>query len=162
MRKWEDGTVHVKVTTYDQWTTVPGFSIQRLGGEWLYWFGPVESNLLGTGQRLGFFVGHDQVRDTKWLDYANNALFPQRLRLAAHAAYLSDGYSILTSLSRPLESRTSRYSFSASVSAVEFSEFVYFDANKLDTADRQPGRAPRRARPGSSSTSTAYPPTIWI
>jgi hypothetical protein len=132
VRKWEDGTVHVKVTTYDQWTTVPGFSIQRLGGEWLYWFGPVESNLLGTGQRLGFFVGHDQFRDTKWLDYANNALFPQRLRLAAHAAYLSDGYSTLVSLSKPLESRTSRYSFSASVSAVEYSEYVYFDANKLD------------------------------
>lgn len=132
VRKWEDGTVHVKVTTYDQWTTVPGFNIQRLGGEWVYWFGPVESNLLGTGQRLGFFVGHDQVRDTKWLDYANNALFPQRLRLAAHAAYLSDGYSTLVSLSKPLESRTSRYSFSASVSAVEYSEYVYFDANKLD------------------------------
>jgi hypothetical protein len=132
VRKWEDGTVHVKVTTYDQWTTVPGFSIQRLGGEWIYTVGPVESNLLGTGQRLGFFIGHDQFRDTQWLDYANKALFPQRLHLAAHAANLSDGYSTVVSVSKPLESRTSRYSFSASVSAEEFSEYVYFDANKLD------------------------------
>ncbi|MDB5102748.1 MAG: hypothetical protein JWP91_437 [Fibrobacteres bacterium] len=130
--KWQDGTVHVKVTTYDQWTTVPGFSLQRLGGEWIYWVGPVESNLLGTGQRLGFFLGHDQFRDTRWLDYNNNALLPQRLHLASHAAWLSDGYSVLFSLSKPLESRTSRYAFSASLSAVELSENIYFDANRLD------------------------------
>lgn len=130
--QWQDGTVHVKVTTYDQWTTVPGVSLQRLGGEWIYWIGPVESNLLGTGQRLGFFVGHDQFRDTRWLDYNNNALFPQRLRLAAHAAWLSDGYSTLFSLSKPLETHSDRYSFAASFSAVEYSEYYYFDANQLD------------------------------
>ncbi|MDB5047073.1 MAG: hypothetical protein JWO30_144 [Fibrobacteres bacterium] len=128
---WQDGTVHVKVTTYDQWTTVPGFSLQRLGGEWIYWVGPVESNLLGTGQRLGFFVGHDQFRDTRWLDYNNNALTDKRLHLTAHTAWLSDGYSVLGSLSKPLESRTSEYGFTATLSAVEFSEYVYFDANRL-------------------------------
>lgn len=144
---WNDGTVHIKVTTYDQWTAVPGVSLQRLGGEWIYWFGPVESNLVGTGQRLGFFVGHDQFRDTKWLDYNNSALFPQRLRLSAHAAgfsspnsdlissgpsaLTSDGYSVLVSLSKPLETRTDRYAFHASVSAVKYSEYVYFDANRF-------------------------------
>jgi hypothetical protein len=128
---WQDGTAHIKVTTFDQWTTVPGFSIQRLGREWIYWVGPVESNLLGTGQRLGFFIGHDQIRDTRWLDYANNALFPERLRFATHAAWLSDGYSTLFSLSKPLESRSSRWSFSSSFSADKTAEFVYFDANRL-------------------------------
>src|SRR5690606_35076970 len=133
-----------KVTTYDQWTTVPGFSLQRLGNEWLYWVGPVESNLLGTGQRLGFFVGHDQYRDTRWLDYSNNAFLPQRLRLAAHAAWLSDGYSTRFSLSKPLESRSSRYGFSASLSAVELSENVYFDANDRDRlSDSLEARLPR-------------------
>ncbi len=128
---WQDGTVHVKVTTYDQWTTVPGVSLQRLGGEWIYWIGPVESNLLGTGQRLGFFVGHDQFRDTRWLDYNNNALFPARLHLTAHTAWLSDGYSVLFSLSKPLETHGDRYSFAASLSAVELSEYYYFDGNQL-------------------------------
>lgn len=129
---WQDGTAHVKVTTFDQWTTVPGFNFQRLGGEWIYWIGPVESNLAGTGQRLGFFVGHDQVRDTRWLDYNNNALTANRLHLAAHTAWLSDGYSVLASLSKPLESRTSRYAFNATISAVKLSEYLYFDANRLD------------------------------
>ncbi len=136
---WQDGTIHVKVTTYDQWTTVPGISLQRLGGEWIYWFGPVESNLLGTGQRLGFFVGHDQFRDTRWLDYNNNALFSQRLHLAAHSAWLSDGYSTLFSLSKPLETRTDHYAFAASVAAFEYSEYVYFDANRL--SEIRPGLA---------------------
>jgi hypothetical protein len=148
VRKWEDGTAHVIVTTYDQWTTVPGFSIQRLGGEWIYWLGPVESNLLGTGQRLGFFIGHDQYRDTRWIDYANNALFPQRLRLASHLAWLSDGYSTLFSLSKPLESRASRYAFSVSWSATELSEFVYFDANRLDEL---PESLARRLEGGTSA-----------
>jgi hypothetical protein len=128
---WNDGTAHVKVTTFDQWTTVPGVSLQRLGKEWIYWIGPVESNLFGTGQRLGFFLGHDQVRDTRWLDYANNALFPARLRFSTHAAWLSDGYSVQASLSKPLESRTSRWSFASSFSADKVSEWVYFDANRL-------------------------------
>lgn len=129
---WQDGTVHVKVTTFDQWTTVPGFNFQRLGGEWIYWIGPVESNLLGTGQRLGFFLGHDQIRETRWLDYNNNALTSKRLRLAAHTAWLSDGYSVLAGLSKPLESRSSRYAFNATVSSVKYSEYLYFDANRLD------------------------------
>lgn len=128
---WQDGTAHIKVTTFDQWTTVPGFSVQRLGGKWVYWLGPVESNLFGTGQRLGFFLGHDQIRDTRWLDYNNNALTDQRLHLAAHTAWLSDGYSVYASLSKPLESRDSRYAFTATVSAVKLSEYVYFDANRL-------------------------------
>jgi len=131
--RWEDGTAHIIVTTYDQWTTVPGFSINRLGGKWIYWVGPVESNLFGTGQRLGFFVGHDQIRDTRWLDYANNALTPERLRFASHAAWLSDGYSTLFSLSKPLESRNSRWSFSSSFAADKTSEDVFFDANRLSS-----------------------------
>jgi hypothetical protein len=140
---WKDGTAHIKVTTYDQWTTVPGVNIERLGGEWVYWLGPVESNLLGTGQRLGFFVGHDAVRDTRWLDYNNNALTDNRLHLAAHTAWLSDGYSVVGSLSKPLETRDSRYSFSASVSALKFSEYLYFDGNRLD--ELPPGLADLKA-----------------
>jgi len=127
----QNGTAVVKLTTYDQWTTVPAAGLQRSGGEWIYFFGPVESNLLGTGQRIGFFMGHDLQRDTRWMDYNNNALFPERLHLAAHSAWLSDGYSHLFSLSKPLETRTDRYAFSVSLSAGENSEYYFFDANQL-------------------------------
>lgn len=131
-KQWEDGTAHLIVTTYDQWTTTVGFTPQFLGGRFFYQLGVVESNLLGTGQRLGFFLGHGRERDMRWIDYNNNALTPLRLRLASHLAWLSDGYSTLFSLSKPLESRADRYAFSASWSAEQLSEFVYFDANRLD------------------------------
>jgi hypothetical protein len=62
-----DSTLSVVITTYDQWTTVPGVSLGRQGGEWVWWLGPVESNLLGTGQRVGFFIGQDLERQSRWL-----------------------------------------------------------------------------------------------
>jgi hypothetical protein len=132
VKRWEDGSAHVIVTTYDQWTTTPGVGFSYHDEELFYWFGLVESNLLGTGQRVGFFRGHDQLRDTWWMDYNNNALLSQRLRLSAHTAWLSDGYSLLLSVSKPLETHADRFAFSASISDVELSEYVYFDANDLD------------------------------
>ncbi len=131
-RKWEDGSAHVIVTTYDQWTTNFGFTPQVSGGEFYYQLGVVESNLLGTGQRLGLFVTHARERDMFLVDYANNALTPRRLRLSASLGWLTDGYSTQLALSKPLESRSSRHAFSVSWSAAELSEYVYFDANQLD------------------------------
>lgn len=145
VRRWEDGTAHLIVTTYDQWTTNLGFTPQFLGGEFFYQAGVVESNLLGTGQRLGFFFGHERVRNTGMVDYNNNALSRWRLRFGSRLALLSDGYSTLVSLSKPLESRSDRYAFTLSWSAAEISEYVYLDANRLDLlpesmADRLAGK----------------------
>ncbi len=125
----EDGSAEIKITTYDHWSTTPGVSLTRSHGSWEYWFGLVESNVLGTGQRLGFFLGHDRFRDTRWVDYNNNALTPLKLRLGASAAHLSDGFSYNLSLSRPLESRSEKYAFHASAGGLESSEWVYWDAN---------------------------------
>jgi outer membrane protein assembly factor BamA len=127
---WKDSTVHIKVTTFDQWTTVLGGDIKRAGGKLEYNFGLVESNLLGTGQRLGFYIGHNQLRDRRSLEYFNRALFPVRLQLKASSAWLSDGYSVDYELSKPLESRTDRYAFSAAISALKLTEYVYADANQ--------------------------------
>ena len=47
--------VTVVINTFDQWTTNIPIGGQFLGNEFLYWFGVLESNLLGTGQTIGFF-----------------------------------------------------------------------------------------------------------
>ena len=154
--------MHVKVTTYDQWTTVPGVSLQRLGGEWIYWVGPVESNLLGTGQRLGFFIGHDQFRDTQWLDYANNALLAPASASGGPCRRLSDGYSTLFSVSKPWSPAPAATASAPPLSAVEYSEYVYFDANDLDLLPDSLAEGQGGQRPDPASTSTACPPTIWI
>lgn len=133
VRKWEDGTAHVIVTTWDQWTTTLAFTPQVSGGNFYYQAGVVESNVLGSGQRLGFFITDARERDMRLIDYKNKALTPWRLRLGSYYAWLSDGYSAQFSLSKPLESRASRHAFNLSLSAEQISEYVYFDANRLDT-----------------------------
>lgn len=132
VKKWEDGSAHLIVTTYDQWTTTLAFTPTFVGGEFFYNAGVVESNVLGTGQRLGLFRSHARERDFNMIDYGNNAITPWRLRLNSHFAWLSDGYSTLFSLSKPLESWQSRHAFSISMSAQQLTEYVYFDANRLD------------------------------
>ena len=143
VKRRADSTLIVKITTYDQWTTVPAFSINRKGGKWVWWVGPVESNLLGTGQRLGFFIGHDLEQDSRWIDFNNNAFTPYKLHLAAQYAWLHDNYSgydgyyYLFALNRPLLSRTDRWSFSLSTTGEKSSEDLYLSGNDLDRLKEQ-------------------------
>ena len=143
VKRRSDSTVVVKITTYDQWTTVPAFSINRKGGKWVWWVGPVESNLFGTGQRLGFFIGHDLEQDSRWIDFNNNAFTPYKLHLSTQYAWLhdnysgKDGYYYSFALNRPLLSRTDRWSFSLSSTGGESAEDLYLSGNDLDRLKKE-------------------------
>ncbi|HLU70528.1 MAG TPA: hypothetical protein VKZ88_07135, partial [Fibrobacteria bacterium] len=132
VKRLPDSSLAVKVTTYDQWSTVLGLSVGRKGGEWVGWFGPQESNLLGTGQRVGFFVSHDIERDSRWVDYSHTAFTPWRLRVLAQYAWLSDGHSYAFSLTNPLRTREQKWGFSLSASGHELAESRYLSGNDLD------------------------------
>lgn len=132
VRRWEDGTAHLIVTTWDQWTTTMAFTPSFLGGNFYYLAGLVESNVLGTGQRIGFFYSHGRERDMGLMEYANKSLTAHRLQLSTQGGLYSDGYSAQMSLAKTLESRTDRWAFSVSGSSAEITEYVYFDANQLD------------------------------
>ncbi len=136
VKRLPDSTLAVKVTTYDQWSTVLGLSVGRKGGEWVGWFGPMESNLLGTGQRIGFFVSHDIERDSRWIDYSHTAFTPWRLTVLAQYAWLSDGHSYAFSLTNPLRTREQKWGFSLSASGHEFAESRYLSGNDLDRLER--------------------------
>lgn len=135
VKRLPDSTLAVKVTTYDQWSTVLGLSVGRKGGEWVGWFGPMESNLLGTGQRVGFFVSHDIERDSRWVDYSHTAFTPWRLTVLAQYAWLSDGHSYAFSLTNPLRTREQKWGFSLSASGHAFAESRYLSGNDLDRLD---------------------------
>jgi hypothetical protein len=142
VQRLPDSTLAVKVTTYDQWSTVLGVSVGRKGGEWVGWLGPVESNLFGTGQRLGFFVSHDIDRNSQWLDYSNTAFTQRRLRLLAQYALITEknspaGYSYAFSLANPLRTREQKWGFSLSATGYEFAETQYLSGNDLDRLDRE-------------------------
>lgn len=148
VRPGEGGECDVLVTTFDQWTLVPaiGISAQNLNppdfyllrwdrirqSEWLWSAGLFESNLVGTGTKVGAAVRHTLERDIREIVASNNNLTPQKLQVTAYAAWLSDGDSLLFSIGKPLLSRTDRYAFSVGLAAKEVSERIYFDANHLD------------------------------
>jgi hypothetical protein len=164
-----NGSRTIKVTTYDQWTTSPIVSAALVKGdlftdvflgrwgdlsrqEWLYGFGLWESNVLGTGTRLGGSYRHDLERNTLEAMLNNQSFSRYKLQGTLYAADLSDGHSYLASLAMPLRSRDSRWGFDASVSSLEWAERVYFDANRLD--ELPPGL--RDAKIGESHIHREY------
>jgi hypothetical protein len=131
IRRLPDSSLAVKVHTYDQWTTTLSASLGVKGGETVWWVGAVESNVLGTGQRLGFFIGHDLERDSRWIDYSNTAFTAKRLRTQAQYAWHSDGFSYALSLAKPLRTRSEKWGFTLSATGQEFSETIYLSANDV-------------------------------
>jgi outer membrane protein assembly factor BamA len=151
VKRLPDSTLAVKVHTYDQWTTNLSVSLSVKGGEPVWWVGALESNVLGTGQRLGFFIGHDLERDSRWIDYGNSAFTEQRLRLAGQYAWLSDGFSYSLSLSKPLRTRNQKWGFSLSASGQELSETIYLSANDASRLQDQ-GTFPASREDGLGQT----------
>lgn len=138
----------IKVTTYDQWTTVVGgnLSIQdlkpmdvflgrwdKLGDrEWEYGGGAWESNFLGTGTKLGGWYRHLLQRDMVEGRLVNTSVTPYGLQAGLYGAWLSDGHAYQLKVSKPLESRADRWAFATAFSSLQLSELLYFDANRLD------------------------------
>lgn len=143
------GSCDIVVTTFDQWTTVPGGGPMVralnadnvlngrwdaiLGEEWYWWAGVSEANLLGTGTRLGGAIRHDPLRDTREVTLSNMNVTAARLQASGFAAWLSDGHLVTATLARPLLSRSDRYALNLFLSSQEASERIWFDANALDT-----------------------------
>ncbi len=142
------GECDVVVTTFDQWTLAPVLSAQPMNvgagdlfhgrwgriadAEWLWSAGMFETNLAGTGTKVGGDIRHTLERDARELIFSNNNLTPQHLQASAYAAWLSDGDSLYLRIGKPLLSRTDKYTYSLVLTSVETSERVYFDANALD------------------------------
>lgn len=138
----------IKVTTYDQWTTVVGgnLSIQDLkpvdvflgrwdkvgDREWEYGGGAWESNFLGTGTKLGGWYKHTLQRDMVEGRLVNTSVTPYGLQAGLYGAWLSDGHSYQLKVSKPLKSRADRWAFASAFSSLQLSELLYFDANVLD------------------------------
>jgi hypothetical protein len=144
VKRQSDSTLLIKITTYDQWTTVPSLSLSRKGGEWIWYLGPVESNLLGTGDRLGFFVGHTLEDNTQLIDFENTAFTPLKLQLSIQAALLQDnytssdnGYSYSVALNRPLLARTDKWGVTFSTTGLVSAEDLYLSGNDLDKLSKE-------------------------
>lgn len=145
-----EGGRTVKVTTYDQWTTAVIIGFQLVKGElfsnlapwrwdelfdqeWTYALGLMESNVLGTGTRFGTFYKQELERTILEAQLSNQSFSAYNLQGSLYAASLSDGHSYHARLARPLRARDDRWGFTASLSFLELTEYVYYDANQLES-----------------------------
>jgi hypothetical protein len=125
----------IKVTTFDQWTLAVSPNGYITGGQLVWWLGLVESNILGHGQRLAFFISHGLERNSQYLDYANTYFTPLRLSLAGNMTWASDGYSYSMSMGKPLRSREQKWGFNVSTSGSRLNEYQYLSGNVLEAGD---------------------------
>ena len=50
--KTKNGKCYAQVIAFDQWSTIPGSGVKRVGNQLSYWAGISEKNFLGTGQTI--------------------------------------------------------------------------------------------------------------
>ena len=88
----EDGRNVVLVHTSDNWTLSPVWNLSHPGDEWHYGIGIQESNFLGLGQKLGFYYGHDEFRDSYMLAYSDPHFLVRYNHFDVSYSYNTDGY----------------------------------------------------------------------
>jgi hypothetical protein len=121
--------IHVLVHTYDQFSTAPAITIQKTGDRWTYWFGLIEHNLVGSGQKIGLIYGHGIKRDYYMVDYKNKAFILNNLQLSGIGAITTDGYDYRYELALPLLSKTQTWGFSVSNYGRKYIKYIYLDAD---------------------------------
>jgi len=118
--RMEDGRNLVQVETWDRWSTTLLSGINRSGGELSWLLGLRESDLLGTGQDVGFSYYHTP-QSRAWTEYYSHTAFlvPGGL-LQASWSELSDGHNVIVNVGLPLRSRFQNWAWQ-----VQFQDSLY-------------------------------------
>ncbi|PWJ71725.1 MULTISPECIES: hypothetical protein [unclassified Fibrobacter] len=102
----ENGRNIAKVKTSDNWTLTPLIGLNHPGNEWTYGIGVQESNFLGLGNKIGFYYGHDELRDMYQLEYGAPHFLFRYNQLDMLYSYNTDGYLISGMMNMPFLSRS--------------------------------------------------------
>lgn len=128
-RRTKEGRNIVDVETWDQWSTSVPFSIGRAGGEITWGAGFNESNLLGTGQEIGFSYQSKPLQKAWNFGYANRSFLLPRHVLSLYWSNTSDGGSLALRLGHPLESRYQDWAWMLEADDAEADRIVYGDVS---------------------------------
>jgi len=131
------GLTSAKIVVYDQWSTTPGSSIKRLGGQWTYWFGLKESNILGTGQTLSLSYHKSILNSYLNLEYYNPSFSKGRLKYYLLIKHSDEGRGITGSLLKPLRSKTDRSGYQISFGTQTGTNRIFWDANRFDNHENE-------------------------
>lgn len=101
----DDGKLALQAESWDRWSSAVIASLNRAGGELSWSLGRRESNLLGTGQDVGFAYSSTELRKGWWFNYLNSALFVPGGQLAVTYVDQTDGHDFFGSFGLPNRSR---------------------------------------------------------
>jgi len=101
----DDGRNLVQVETWDRWSTTLLEGINRSGGELSWLLGLRESDLLGTGQDVGFSYNYTPLARSWTETYTHTAFLAPGGLLQVLWSEVSNGHDIVVNTGYPLRSR---------------------------------------------------------
>jgi len=127
-----DSTIIIYIMVFDQWATVPLIGMKKIGNEWTHRFGIIENNLIGTGQSIS--VSHYKSLSTEGntFTYNNSSIGKYKLKYQLEILDNRNGYSIISTLHKPLISKHNKHGFKIHYSTSKKSLLYYFDGNLLE------------------------------
>lgn len=128
----EDGTVDVRVQTFDAWSTVPELSFAKVGNEFTWGIGASERNLLGRGKQLELTYRHELERDSTNFLYRDPRVAGSRVASSVAYSRLSDGSRGHLSVSRPFFSIDTKWAFGFQVLGYDQLDPLYQEGERVE------------------------------
>ncbi len=122
---YHDGLVDLEVVTHDVWTTNPGISFGRSGGQNSTGISLEELNFLGRGKQLQFDYNNDLDRSSYTVSWRDPAIWGSRWRSALSLRDSSDGNGMSIAIERPFFSLDTRWSTGTQYAQEDTVESVY-------------------------------------
>jgi hypothetical protein len=129
----ENGTVDVRVETFDSWSTIAQIRFAKVGNELVWTLGAAERNFLGRGKWIELTRRSDIDRDRTELLYHDPRLFGSRLQTLASYADQSDGSSGQFVLSRPFFALSTGWAFSGGLQAFDQLDPLFAFGERVDS-----------------------------
>jgi len=127
----DNGTVDVRVQTFDAWSTVPELSFAKVGNEFTWGLGASERNLLGRGKQLELTFRHELERDSTNLFYRDPRVGGSRVAATIGYSDLSDGGRGQFSLLKPFHSLQTKWAFSCRLLGFDQLAPLYFNGERV-------------------------------
>lgn len=122
---YRDGLVDLEVITHEVWTTSPGISFGRSGGENSSGIQLEELNLFGHGKHLAFDFSNDVDRSSYTMRWRDPDVWGSRWRSELALRDSDDGAGTFVALERPFYSLDTRWSAGFEFAQEESIENVY-------------------------------------
>ncbi len=127
----DDGTVDVRVRTFDAWSMVLELSFAKVGNEFTWGVGASERNLLGRGKQLEFTFRHGLERDSTNFFYRDRRVGGSRVAATIGYSDLSDGGRGQLSLLKPFHSLQTQWAFSFRLLGFDQLAPLYFNGERV-------------------------------